>query len=72
MSDFCGDRPSKSENEHALRRLQEIEKQFQDAVAFHDQESRVGGVRLVAASRNLAQASKSYRHALLDPCLPPI
>jgi hypothetical protein len=64
--------PTKSEKDHALQRLQEIEKQFQDAVAFHDRESQFGGVRLAAASTKLAQASRSYRSALLDPMLPPI
>jgi hypothetical protein len=64
--------PTQSERDHALQRLRTIEKQFEDAVAFHDRESQFGGVRLATAATRLAKASRAYRNALLDPNLPPI
>lgn len=64
--------PTKSDTERALQRLNEAERQFQAALAEHEDVVEKGGREVSAAAQKLASASRAYRLALLDPRLPPV
>jgi len=56
----------------ALHRLREAEQHFHAALAAHASVAKNGGETVQVAALILAQASRAYRLALLDPNLPPI
>lgn len=64
--------PTKSDAERAIQRLKASEQQFNEALNFHETETKGGSERASEAAYKLSRASRVYRLALLDPHLPPI